>query len=243
MKIEVSKIKWLDEYEIKAKYIPTFLSVIPIVHFLILFISETFWNELINNIGWMLVVANLSLSLIVMLALVQIQSSLGKMWIEESVFGKGGVNFPTTDMLLYSGGLISKERKEQLRRMISKLYGSVFSTEVEERDDPQNARLQAREAVGHVRTKVGHGVMTIQYNIRYGFFRNLIAGVVWSTIGSLGCSVLYYLDGNWKPMSLFIVYFLIFAVLYLLKDVILEKLAFSYADTLFTEFSNQIKGE
>ena len=46
-----------------------------------------------------------------------------------------------------------------------------------------------------------------------------------------------------NPMSLFIVYFMIFAVLYLLKDVILEKLAFSYADTLFTEFSSLIKGE
>lgn len=236
------KIKWFDEYEIKARYIPTFISVIPMVQFLILFISETFWNELINNIGWMLV-ANLSLSLIIMLALVQIQSSLGKMWIEESVFGKGGEQFPTTNMLLYSGGIISKERKEQLRRSISGLYGTIFSSETEERDDPQNARLQAREAVGHVRTKVGHGVMTIHYNIRYGFFRNLIAGVIWNAIGSVGCSVLYGLESDWRPMSLFIAIFLISTALYFLKGVILGKLAFSYADTLFTEFSNQIKGE
>ena len=236
------KTKWLDEYEIKARYIPTFLSVIPIVHFSILFIGGAFWNELVKNISWMLVFANLSLSLVVMLALVQIQCSLGKIWIEESIFGKGGEQFPTTNMLLYGGGMISKERKEQLRRKISKSSGTIFSTQDEERDDPANARLQAREAVGHVRTKVGHGVMTIQYNIRYGFFRNMIAGVVWSTIGSLGCSVLYFIDSKWKPMSLFITYFLIFAALYLLKRSILGKLAFSYADTLFTEFSSLIKG-
>jgi hypothetical protein len=239
----VPKIRWLDEYEIKARYIPTFISVIPIVHFSILFIGGAFWNELIQSISWMLVIANLSLSLVVMLALVQIQCSLGKIWIEETIFGKGGERFPTTDMLLYGGGLISKERKERLRSRISDIFGCVFSSENEERNDPSNARLQAREAVGHVRTKVGHGVMTFQYNIRYGFFRNLIAGVVWATMGALGCSVIYFIDSRWKAMSLFITYTIIFLALYLFKKVILEKLAFSYADTLFTEFSNRQKGE
>lgn len=239
----MAKIKWLDEYEIKARYIPTFLSVIPIVHFAIMFLGRTFWNELADNLSWMLAVANISLSFVVMIALVQIQSGLGKIWIEESVFGKGGENFPTTSMLLYSGGLISRQRKEQLQRMISDFSGSTFSTEDEERNDPLNARLQAREAVGHVRLKVGNGVMTIKYNIRYGFFRNLIAGVAWGTVGSLGCSMLYFADSAWKPMSFFLACFVAFAVLYLMKKQILRKLAFSYADVLFTELSSRTKGE
>jgi len=234
----VNKIKWWDEYEIKARYVPTFLSVTPIVHFSILFFGGAFWNELVKSIGWMLVVTDLSLSLIVMLALVQIQCSLGKIWIEESIFGKGGERFPTTNMLLYGGGLISKERKEQLRYRITNNSGCVLPTEDEERNDPSNAKMQAREAVGYVRTKVGHGIMTIQYNIRYGFFRNLIAGVIWATIGSFGCSVLYFIENKWKPMSLFITYTVIFLALYLFKKAILEKLAFSYADTLFNEYYN-----
>lgn len=234
----VDKIKWWDEYEIKARYIPTFLSVIPIVHFSIVFFGGAFWNELFNSISWMLVIANISLSLIVMLALVQIQCSLGKIWIEESVFGKGGKRFPTTDMLLYNGGLISRQRKEQLRCRISDISGCVFSNEEEERADPSNARFQAREAVGHVRRKVGHGVMTIQYNIRYGFFRNLIAGMPWATIGGIGCSLMYFLENRWKPMSLFLAYILIFLALYLFKRAIIERLAYSYADTLFNEYYN-----
>lgn len=36
----MSDIKWWDEYEIKARYIPTFLSVVPMVHFLILFLGD-----------------------------------------------------------------------------------------------------------------------------------------------------------------------------------------------------------
>ncbi len=234
----MDNIKWWDEYEIKARYIPTFLSVIPIVHFSIVFFGGAFWDELFNSISWMLVIANVSLSLIIMLALSQFQCSLGKIWIEESVFGKGGECFPTTDMLLYHGGLISKQRKEQLRRKIAEISGCVFSTEEEEHADLSNARMQAREAVGHVRAKVGHGVMTIQYNIRYGFFRNLIAGMAWATIGGIGCSVMYLLEGRWKPLGLFIAYTLFFLALYLFKRVLLERLAYSYADTLFNEYSN-----
>lgn len=232
----MNKIKWWDEYEIKARYIPTFLSVIPIVHLSILFFGGAFWTELVKSIGWMLIVTNLSLSLITMIALVQFQCSLGKMWIEESIFGKSGAQFPTTEMLLYSSGKMSKERKEQLRKKISDIFGCIFSSENEERKDPSNARLQAREAVGYVRKKVGHGIMTIQYNIRYGFFRNLIAGAIWAIVGSIGCSVIYSIDGNWKPMILFIIYALIFLTLFIFKKTILEKLAFSYADTLFNEF-------
>jgi hypothetical protein len=239
----MKKTRSWDEYEIKARLVPTFLSVIPMVHFAIIFLGRTFWNDLAGDIGWMPAVANLSISFLVMLALVQFQSGLGKSWIEESVFGKGGENFPTTDMLLYSGGLISKQRKDQLRRMITDCSGSTFSTEDEERNDPPNARLQAREAVGHVRLKVGNGIMTIKYNIRYGFFRNLIAGAAWGTVGSLGCSILYFTESAWKPMSFFLVCFLAFVVLYFMKRQILGKLAFNYADVLFTEFSSQTKGD
>lgn len=239
----MDKFKSWDEYEIKARYIPAFLSVIPIVHFLILFVGMSFWHELIGNISWMLVIANLSLSLIVMLAIAQLQSTLGKIWIEESIFGKDGGRFPTTNMLLYNEGLISKDRKDLLRTKISEMSDCTFSSEKEEKDDPENARLQTREAVGHVRSKVGHGVKTIQYNIRYGFFRNLIAGAAWCCIGSLGCSILYYSHSKWEPMSLFLIYFAAFAALYTFRKTILERLAYNYADTLFNEFLSQYQGE
>ncbi|HML31957.1 hypothetical protein [Sporomusa sphaeroides] len=230
-----------DEYEIKARYIPTFLSVVPLVQLLLLIIDKTFWLELISNISWMLI-ANVSLSFIIMLSLVQIQCSLGKGWIEESVFGKGGERFPTTNMLLYAGGLISNEGKERIRQKISNLSGCTFSSQLEEKKDPANARLQAREASGFVRALVGQGRMTIQYNIRYGFFRNLIAGIIWSSIGSIGCSVFYAINGNLKLAISFTIYFIIYLMMFIFKRTILENLAFLYADTLYNEFLYQNKG-
>ena len=238
----MSKIKWWDEYEIKARYIPTFIAFVPLVHFLILLLGESFWKDLTENISWMLVIANFSLSLILMLAFVQLQCGFAKHWIEESVFGKGGERFPTTDMLLYKGGLISFERKEQLRARITLEFECVLSTKNEENNNPLNARLQAREAVSFVRAAVGKGIMTLQYNIRYGFFRNIIGGVIWGSIGSFGCAIIYGIGNKWGPMSFFIVFLVVYLTIYFLKKVVLEKFAFTYADTLYNEFLNKYKG-
>ncbi|MCP5461905.1 MAG: hypothetical protein H7A34_01835 [bacterium] len=237
-----NKIRWWDEYEIKARYIPTFLSVIPIVHCLVLFLGVSFWSELCGNITWMLI-TNLSLAFILMLSFVQVQCGFAKHWIEESVFGKGGEQFPTTDMLLYNGGLISIERKEQIRDKITKLFGCIFSTKSEESNNPANARLQAREAVGHVRKIVGKGVMTHQYNIRYGFFRNLIAGMIWSATGSTGCVIIYAMANNWRPAVFFIIWCFVCLAMFFLKNKILKKVAFGYADSLFNEFLDQYKNK
>ena len=103
--------------------------------------------------------------------------------------------------------------------------------------------MQARDAVGYVRTAVGNGGMAFQYNIRYGFFRNFIGGVIWSVVGSLGCSIIYGIENNWKPMSLFIVFFIIHLLAFIFKKQILEKIAFTYADYLFNDFLEYHKGD
>lgn len=78
--------------------------------------------------------------------------------------------------------------------------------------------------------------MTFQYNIRYGFIRNLIGGVLWGAIGSIGCSIIYGSENAFKAMSLFIVFAMIFIALYLSRKIILDKFAFYYADSLFNDF-------
>jgi len=47
----MNQLKLWDEYEIRARYVPTFLSVIPMAHFLVLFLGEAFWKELSDNIS------------------------------------------------------------------------------------------------------------------------------------------------------------------------------------------------
>jgi len=237
----MKSINWWDEYEIKARYVPTFISVVPLVQFLLLFLGNSFWSSLSQNIGWMLI-TNIGLSLIIMLALVQLQCSFAKYWIEESIFGQGGINFPTTKMLLLNDSLISEERKEKLRLKIGELFQFSLPTKEEERKNPENAKLKAREAVGHIRNIVGKEEMVRQYNIRYGFIRNLIGGFIWSSIGSIGCSVIYGLQNDWKPMFLFLTFFVTHILLFILRKTILNKFAFTYADYLFCRFLDYKKG-
>jgi hypothetical protein len=237
------KPKVWDEYEIKARYIPTFLSIIPLTHFLITYLGEKFFEVIIENITWMLIIQDFGLSLILMLSFVQVQCFISKYWIEESIFGKGGKNFPTTEILLFSNNLISLERKKAIREKIEMNFKIKLPDSDYEVSDQNESRLRIRESISHVRKYVGKGIMTHQYNIRYGFFRNLIGGILISIAGSIGCSALYYTNQNWKLMSFFLCLTLLYLVFFIFRKKILESVAFSYADTLFNEFLNQNKGE
>lgn len=224
-----------DEYEIKARYVPCLLSVVPLVNFLVLFLGNTFWSGLIGNIRWMLV-ANISLSLVVVLALIQFQCGLAKHWLEESVFGERGNNFPSTEMLLYQGGYISNDLKNRIREKLYTLCNFSLPDKESELRDPTEARFAAREAVGQIRRIVGKGVMTHQYNIRYGFIRNLIGGFPWAIIGSIGGAMIYGIDKDWPAMSLFLAVGFFFFSLLVFRKAILRKFAFAYADNLLNEF-------
>jgi hypothetical protein len=224
-----------DEYEIKARYIPCFLAAVPLVHFLIQFLGESFWTTVASNIGW-LILTNISLSLIVMLALIQLQCGIAKYWVEESVFGKGGINFPTTNLLLFKNHVLSRGMKVTIREKIINDFNFKLMYEVQESDDAEEARRLVREAVGFIRGYVGKGVMTHQYNIRYGFMRNLIGGALWACAGSIGSGVMYGLQKNWEPMALFVGSTLAFFSILIFKKQILSKFAHQYAETLFGEY-------
>ena len=231
----------IDEYEIKARYIPTFICMFPFSNFLFSFLGDKFFVEFANSSSWMFI-GDFGVSFILMIALMQIQCSIGKHLIEESVFGKGGINFVTTKMLLYSGGMLSEDRKNQIRDKILKDTGVLLSSKGEEESDFSNAQLKAREAVNVIRNIVGKGSKTIKYNIRYGFFRNLVGGSFFVFLGSLAC-IVFNINKNWNISIFFGIYFVLFIFLFAMKRKILETLAYSYADRLFSEYLILNKGE
>jgi hypothetical protein len=224
-----------DEYEIKARYIPCLISIIPLVHFLTLLLGESFWKSLSDNISWLLI-ADLSLSIVIAIAIIQLQCSIAKHWIEESIFGKGGKCFPTTDMLLFGDQTLSKNNKVLLRERILYDFKLKLIDEKEETSGKDEARRLAREAIGFIRGFVGKGRMTHQYNIRYGFMRNLMGGSLWAVFGGLGSSIIYWLSGNWQAFGLFTFMVILFLFLMVLKRQILKKLSYQYAETLLSEY-------
>lgn len=231
----MSNPKSWDEYEIKARYIPCFIAAVPPVHFLIQLLGPSFWETIARNVGWMLV-TNISLSFIVMLVLIQLQCGIAKHWVEESVFGKGGINFPTTNLLLFQDHILSRNIKMAIREKIYENFHFKLMDEDQEYNDIEEAKRLVREAVGFIRGYVRNGRMTHQYNIRYGFMRNLIGGSLWACVGCVGSSITYGLQKNWEPMSLFAFVSSIFFLILIFKTRILSKFAQQYAETLFSEY-------
>jgi hypothetical protein len=236
------RISLLDEYEIKARYIPTFICMIPLANFLLSFLGDKFFIEFVNSFSWMLF-GGLGVSFIFMIALMQIQCTIGKYLFEEAIFGKGGINFVTTKMLLFCSGMLSENRKKQIRYKVLQDTSILLSTKEEEKSNFLDAQLKAREAVNAIRNIVGKGSKTIKYNIRYGFFRNLIGGSFFVFLGSFACIVYHYINKDWNISIFFGVYFVLFVFLFVIKRKVLEILAYSYADRLFSEYLTSNKGE
>jgi hypothetical protein len=234
-------INFLDEYEIKARYIPCFLPAVFPVHFCIQFLGEDFWQTIALNIGWM-VAANVSLSLIITLALIQLQCGIAKHWIEESIFGKAGINFPTTAMLLFHDSFLSTSMKSAIHEKLVNDFKFELMSENQEQTDINEAKRRSREAVGFIRRSVGRGIMTYQYNIRYGFIRNFLGGAFWGLAGSISCACWYGIEKNWRASSFFIVCSICFLVLLLFRERVLKKYAYQYAETLLSEYMS-ITGE
>lgn len=69
--------RWCDEYEIKARYAPTLLSVVPACHFLLRLFGGSFWQELSGGVSLTTAAGNLSVSLVCMAAL-SVPVCLGK---------------------------------------------------------------------------------------------------------------------------------------------------------------------
>lgn len=234
----MSEIKTWDEYEIKARYIPCLIAAVFPVHFAIQFLGESFWATIVTNVGW-LILTNVSLSLVVTLALIQLQCGIAKHWIEEGIFGKGGINFPTTNILLFQDSFLSKSMKAELREKIMKDFNFKLLSAGQEKKDIDEAKKRAREAAGLIRRYIGKGFMLHQYNIRYGFMRNLIGGVLWSFAGSIGCAIWYGLQANWQASSFFTFCTIIFSALFVFRKRILQKYAYQYAETLLNEYMIQ----
>ena len=237
----MSNPKFWDEYEIKARYIPCFIAAVPLVHFSIQILGISFWDTIVSNIKWLLV-TDLSISVVVTIAIIQLQCGIAKHLIEDTIFGKGGINFPTTAYLLFSDQNLSRNMKMAIREKLRKDFQFDLMDEAQENIDIEEARRRARDAVGFIRGQVKKGRMTYHYNIRYGFMRNLIGGALWATVGCLGSSIIYGLQSNWKLMTFFSLIALSYFLIFVFRTKILSNFAHQYADTLLSEYLI-IKGE
>ena len=221
-----------SSYSRNARVYPALISLTPIY-----LLTHTAINSITDLNIYYNFLSN-TLAIIVLLYIsADIVRNLGKI-IENKIFTEGSP-FPTTELLLYKNSKFSDEKKEEIRNKILTNFSIALSSKEEESNNENIARKRVNEAVGQIRQQVGNGRLLLQFNIRYGFWRNLIGGS-FITIPFCCINIIVY---NWIftdtiKLILSFMILLVFLVLYIVKKRILNFIGGQYAEQLYLEFLN-----
>ena len=106
-----------------------------------------------------------------------------------------------------------------------------------ELEDELTARKLITVAVDRIRDKVGDGRIVLQYNMGYGFMRNLVAGSFLAVMPSFVIFVLGVQMG-WRSGECFVgvMLSLFYIIVLLISKPVLRFLAGLYAKTLISEY-------
>jgi hypothetical protein len=232
-------MKLLDVYEIRARYIPAIIAALPAI-ILSAFIKRDVWISLFSNVKCFLVVENISLSLIAVLFLIHVQRGIAKHVFENLIF-RSGKDFPTTTMLLLSDNNLSAEMKTKIRKKIETTFGIHLLTLEKEQVNLEEAKKTIRDAVNLIRKQVKNGDKTLQYNIHYGFSRNLIAGSLFALPLSVLNALLFGMQ-NKAGFYISTALAVFFLATLIFNRTILIHFANAYAECLLSEFVFNKKG-
>ena len=175
------------EYRFKARFIPAVITALPFfILFWMLFVREdpilmvklrSFLDQNTPSYGkW-------ALLLVVTWVWAQIVRLSSKL-IEEVVFNHE-LNFPTTNLLLWSNDDLPRSVKTSVHKSLRLEFDVKLLDEAEEMRCEVEARKLIAIAVKKMRDKMRDGRIILQYNILYGFVRNTTIGSVYSFLASL----------------------------------------------------------
>lgn len=116
----------------------------------------------------------------------QILRICGK-WLELIVFRKED-HLPTTEALTGESGLLSADSRSKVLAKISALSGLTLT---KKNDSDVELRKRVVEAIRVARSKYRDKENLKEYNILYGFVRNLLAGL---PAACIGCGIQAYYD-------------------------------------------------
>ena len=223
----------LDEYDIKAKAIPSFFSTIPIL-VLVYFYLYPWMKDFIEFIMGAEILGLLSGSVIFTFTFMEICRLIGVQY--EDVYFKDGLHMPTTNLLMYSDSTFTQPYKDRLRSKIKNDFGIDLPGEAEELENQQSTRQAIKEAVGFVRKQVKKGYLTHHKNIQYGFARNLVGASTLGLVFSIASIILFQKIAHSDALTISVVIAATYFLIVLLSRLILNKLGRIYAKTLFEEY-------
>lgn len=211
-------------YEKKARLYPVIVSMlIPFVLFIIIGNSllstydklEHIWNILISIIPASLVTAALGFGV------KNLARSTSKALFQFPLFKEDETKMPTTEILLHSSGLFSRQNKQLIRDKIKQDLGLELMDEEQERLNEKEARLIIVDAVKRIRERTRGNQILFSYNCNYGFVRNFMGANVWAFLIVFSVMLFNFfnpaIDNNITIRATLLTVFLFPLAFYLLK--------------------------
>lgn len=232
---KIEKLLNMDDYDLEAVFTPA------IVNLLILdFVFTCTILPVAENTLWWQTALTISAPLAAAVVLTRFTMHFFRAvakFIEDILYRKDRLRFPTTSMLLIGDKSISKTMKKRVRTDLKTLYNITMCTKAQEEADETEARRTAKDAVALIRKTVADSkdAMTRRKLIRYGLFRNFLGGALTCLLLCIFCWAFdFSRTGSSNPVILttLIIYLLLIVVDYFIT----KSAAVDYAETLITTF-------
>lgn len=232
---KIEKLLNMDDYDLEAVFTPAIVNLL-ILDFVftctILPIAE-------GTVWWraaLAIVASLAAAVVLTRFSMHFFRAVAR-FIEDMLYRKDRLHFPTTSMLLLSDNSISQTMKKRIRDDLKTLYNITLCTKAKEEADEMEARRTAKDAVALIRKTVADSkdAMTRRKLKRYGLFRNFLGGAL---ICLPLCILCWAIDfSRTGTIDLVILTALIIYLLLIVVDFfIIKSAAVDYAESLITTF-------
>lgn len=225
----------LDKYTLTARLYPALITTIPILLFTLNCKVEGI-EELFNSVLKAKILGNITISVVAIYLLMQSNRFFGKFLFEKVIF-KNESDMPTTRFLLYRDKEFSDEYKDRIRSKVLTDFNFILPNRVDEVNNIENSRKRIVEGVGLIRNKVKNGNLLLQFNIEYGFARNLIGGSIIALIVSIWDLIYFITIDESIIMYISIILAFFFSACLLLSKPIINTLGTTYAKRLFQEYA------
>jgi hypothetical protein len=221
-----------DTYTLLARICPAVLTSIPFLVMIYYLISYPGTTELVKFLSNQTFLGGITLSCAVIYAMSHINRAIGKSF-EAITFTAG---FPSTQFLLYSNTEFSSDFKNRFGGKVLKL-GLTFPSQEEQVKDLLESKKRVSEIVKRLILELGEGKLVGSHNAAYGFIRNLCGGALIAALAAEINALLFeYSFKNsilfWFSFGLFLIYLLI----YILRNFFITQFGEAYAKQLLHEF-------
>lgn len=227
----------MNEYYLKARLMPTILTIIPLITFYEYVISPLIATALAPVWNLLPVLTDISINVALMFMLVSLNRFLSKI-IFQRLFYQDDLKMPSTNYLLPDNKDLDKASRNRYYDLISQDFNIDIRKDLKSLKTENDKRIMIARIVGQIRQLLRENKMLLQHNIEYGFFRNLIGGSVLAVFFSIVLIVISYVfEGEFMKVPAFLMF-----ALYLLPIVfskfIIEYHGRNYATVLFDQYAS-----